>query len=66
MSIGRWYRGWTVKGRYGKDVYSYLSGPCKVIRPYRFVVVMDDGKKKIEKIVNSNYETKTGRVGRNF
>ena len=51
MSIGRWYRGWSVKGRHGRGNYSYLSGPCKVIRPYRFIVVEKNGKKIIEKVV---------------
>ena len=59
MSIGRWYRGWSVKGKYkdaNKDAdYSYLSGPCRIIRPYRIVLKRKDGRKYLEKIVNVNY-----------
>ena len=51
MSIGRWYRGWSVKGRHGRGNYSYLSGPCKVIRTSQWKVVEKNGKKIIEKVM---------------
>lgn len=52
MSIGRWYRGWSVKGRHGRGNYSYLSGPCKVIKPNRnqWMMTEENGRKVIKKV----------------